>query len=136
MRLGGVTLCFFFLFKQRTAYEMRISDWSSDVCSSDLGRSRQRSRPSTPTPTAGPSCSQPRGDRSAPEPTSPASAPPPVRSRAAATDQAASPPNPSTTRALRLFTIAPPVVEAVHGPAIGGGLGLARVPDFRVTCPE
>src|SRR3546814_3627657 len=26
-----------FLFKQRTAYEMRISDWSSDVCSSDLG---------------------------------------------------------------------------------------------------
>src|SRR3546814_7253350 len=29
-------LCFF-LFKQMTAYEMRISDWSSDVCSSDLG---------------------------------------------------------------------------------------------------
>src|SRR3546814_1456297 len=28
--------CFFFLFKQKTAYEMRISDWSSDVCSSDL----------------------------------------------------------------------------------------------------
>src|SRR3546814_17726171 len=28
-------LCFFF-FKQKTAYEMRISDWSSDVCSSDL----------------------------------------------------------------------------------------------------
>src|SRR3546814_4635220 len=27
---------FFFLFKQKTAYEMRISDWSSDVCSSDL----------------------------------------------------------------------------------------------------
>src|SRR3546814_20376389 len=30
-----VLLCFFF-FKQKTAYEMRISDWSSDVCSSDL----------------------------------------------------------------------------------------------------
>src|SRR3546814_484844 len=29
-------ICFFFLFKQKTAYEMRISDWSSDVCSSDL----------------------------------------------------------------------------------------------------
>src|SRR3546814_71919 len=29
-------MCFFF-FKQKTAYEMRISDWSSDVCSSDLG---------------------------------------------------------------------------------------------------
>src|SRR3546814_14561574 len=30
-------LCVFF-FKQKTAYEMRISDWSSDVCSSDLRR--------------------------------------------------------------------------------------------------
>src|SRR3546814_6653576 len=30
-----VILCVFF-FKQKTAYEMRISDWSSDVCSSDL----------------------------------------------------------------------------------------------------
>src|SRR3546814_6393058 len=30
----------FFFFKQKTAYEMRISDWSSDVCSSDLKRSR------------------------------------------------------------------------------------------------
>src|SRR3546814_6667079 len=29
---------FFFFFKQKTAYEMRISDWSSDVCSSDLSR--------------------------------------------------------------------------------------------------
>src|SRR3546814_5443164 len=28
----------FFFFKQKTAYEMRISDWSSDVCSSDLSR--------------------------------------------------------------------------------------------------
>src|SRR3546814_9740360 len=27
---------FFFFFKQKTAYDMRISDWSSDVCSSDL----------------------------------------------------------------------------------------------------
>src|SRR3546814_5991558 len=35
-----VVLCcsFFFFFKQKTAYEMRISDWSSDVCSSDLLR--------------------------------------------------------------------------------------------------
>src|SRR3546814_7033762 len=29
-------ICFVFFFKQKTAYEMRISDWSSDVCSSDL----------------------------------------------------------------------------------------------------
>src|SRR3546814_4548218 len=32
-----------FFFKQKTAYEMRISDWSSDVCSSDLTPSRHRS---------------------------------------------------------------------------------------------
>src|SRR3546814_2529667 len=30
----------FFFFKQKTAYEMRISDWSSDVCSSDLSSSK------------------------------------------------------------------------------------------------
>src|SRR3546814_6825883 len=36
--------CFFF-FKQKTAYEMRISDWSSDVCSSDL--SEEKNGPST-----------------------------------------------------------------------------------------
>src|SRR6187455_3575982 len=30
-------LIFFFFFKQKTAYEMVMSDWSSDVCSSDLG---------------------------------------------------------------------------------------------------
>src|SRR3546814_5630607 len=51
----------FFLFKQKTAYEMRISDWSSDVCSSDLqvpdhpparagcvDRRRARDRPDRP----------------------------------------------------------------------------------------
>src|SRR3546814_3167916 len=32
----------FFFFKQKTAYEMRISDWSSDVCSSDLALDQQR----------------------------------------------------------------------------------------------
>src|SRR3546814_34139 len=32
----------FFFFKQKTAYEMRISDWSSDVCSSDLTRAPVR----------------------------------------------------------------------------------------------
>src|SRR3546814_3879416 len=30
------SIVFFFFFKQKTAYEMRISDWSSDVCSSDV----------------------------------------------------------------------------------------------------
>src|SRR3546814_9859154 len=32
----GIFIGIFFFFKQKTAYEMRISDWSSDVCSSDL----------------------------------------------------------------------------------------------------
>src|SRR3546814_1992721 len=36
--------CLFFFFKQKTAYEMRISDWSSDVCSSDLRRAIQAIR--------------------------------------------------------------------------------------------
>src|SRR3546814_2138559 len=36
---------FFFFFKQKTAYEMRISDWSSDVCSSDLERSAVDDQP-------------------------------------------------------------------------------------------
>src|SRR3546814_6511858 len=34
--IGTMCDCFIFFFKQKTAYEMRISDWSSDVCSSDL----------------------------------------------------------------------------------------------------
>src|SRR3546814_5314981 len=40
------SVCFFF-FKQKTAYEMRISDWSSDVCSSDLYRERICDHPGT-----------------------------------------------------------------------------------------
>src|SRR3546814_4436253 len=44
----GTYVCvavFFFFFKQKTAYEMRISDWSSDVCSSDLyGKARPGQR--------------------------------------------------------------------------------------------
>src|SRR3546814_18065767 len=61
----------FFFFKQRTAYEMRISDWSSDVCSSDL-RAACRWRPSrgccrcrnspTATATAPPDPAPPAGD--------------------------------------------------------------------------
>src|SRR3546814_1850114 len=42
--------CFlFFFFRQKTAYEMRISDWSSDVCSSDL-RVSVDSKPISPSP--------------------------------------------------------------------------------------
>jgi enoyl-CoA hydratase/carnithine racemase len=39
-------------------------------------------------------------------------------------------------QAIRLFRVRKPVVAAVHGAAIGGGLGLALVADFRVTCAE
>src|SRR3546814_5883031 len=45
----------FFSFKQKTAYEMRISDWSSDVCSSDLEGGRAfRTRTSSPPGVTGP----------------------------------------------------------------------------------
>src|SRR3546814_5822868 len=42
-----VCVSFFFFFKQKTAYELRISDWSSDVCSSDL-QDEQPARPVAP----------------------------------------------------------------------------------------
>src|SRR3546814_6751703 len=48
-RIGYV--CLFFVFKQKTAYEMRISDWSSDVCSSDLAADAVNP-PSAPAPRA------------------------------------------------------------------------------------
>src|SRR3546814_9278036 len=64
-------LFMFFFFKQKTAYEMRISDWSSDVCSSDLSSADSaarvrilvaidcmRSRARTSAPRPDPSCAQ------------------------------------------------------------------------------
>src|SRR3546814_3353726 len=62
----GVVLlfCFFFFFKQKTAYEMRISDWSSDVCSSDLGKSGDGgdTEPETPAGCHGRDWDVPIGD--------------------------------------------------------------------------
>src|SRR3546814_17720603 len=58
----------FFFFKQKTAYEMRISDWSSDVCSSDLSATRRnaasvwtrRKRLFRKKPWSGTACFRPR----------------------------------------------------------------------------
>ena len=44
--------------------------------------------------------------------------------------------NPLYSEAVRLFSSKKPIVGAIQGPAIGGGLGLALVPDFRVASPE
>lgn len=44
--------------------------------------------------------------------------------------------NPLYLEAIRLFSCSKPVVAAVHGAAVGGGLGLALTADFRVTCKE
>src|SRR3546814_17571655 len=41
-----ISILRFFFFKQKTAYEMRISDWSSDVCSSDLSLRERSPSPS------------------------------------------------------------------------------------------
>ena len=44
--------------------------------------------------------------------------------------------NPLYQAAVALFSCKKPIVGAIQGTATGGGLGLALVPDFRVTCPE
>src|SRR3546814_6332551 len=44
-----ITVLFFFFFKQKTVYDMRISDWSSDVCSSDLALEAAAEVPATLT---------------------------------------------------------------------------------------
>src|SRR3546814_8586364 len=65
----------FFFFKQKTAYEMRISDWSSDVCSSDLppravGTREAPDEPGRPTGHTNPHpiCRLTRGVQSNPRP--------------------------------------------------------------------
>src|SRR5262249_8435213 len=44
--------------------------------------------------------------------------------------------NPCDAEVVRLPACHKPVIGAIHGAAIGGGFGLALVPDFRVLCPE
>src|SRR3546814_3685352 len=61
----GVGLFFVFFFKQKTAYEMRISDWSSDVCSSDLRKRWRAVAPGAngPAGRSADKCSGRRGPR-------------------------------------------------------------------------
>lgn len=44
--------------------------------------------------------------------------------------------NPIYAEALRIYATSKPIVAAVQGPAVGGGLGLALAADFRVSCPQ
>src|SRR3546814_13276171 len=57
-----MVVCSLFFFKQNTAYEMRISDWSSDVCSSDLCHAGTKCH-CVRDPTQGPRLHLGRGDR-------------------------------------------------------------------------
>ena len=94
-----------------------------------------RSKRSTAIAAAGPSCSPRRakhfcaganfGDGSTSGP-----------GGAAARAKQAQPVAHLYMEAVRLFRTRKPIVAAVHGAAVGGGLGLAMVADFRVTCPE
>ena len=83
-------------------------------------------------PAAGRSCSPPKAGRSAPAPIS-RSAWRPARSPKGA---AAAPAGTSTRRRCACSVPASRSSRAVHGAAVGGGLGLALVADFRVTCQE
>src|SRR3546814_1092486 len=58
-----VCVCVFFFFKQKTAYEMRISDWSSDVCSSDLAPDSARAAEKGRSPAATVACRQRFGSK-------------------------------------------------------------------------
>jgi enoyl-CoA hydratase/carnithine racemase len=56
--------------------------------------------------------------------------------RPPASDDGAEPPRHLYDEAVRLFSTRTPVVAAIQGAAIGGGLGLALMPDFRIAAPE
>ena len=50
--------------------------------------------------------------------------------------EASSPVSHLYMQAVRLFRSKKPIIGAIHGAAVGGGLGVAMVPDFRVACPD
>src|SRR3546814_783311 len=94
--------CVFFFFKQKTAYEMRISDWSSDVCSSDLLMtcSLVTMKPSAATMTPEPSddCSRSRRRSS--------SGPPPKKRRKKGSSSSEGTARCSTLRLAKMLTTA------------------------------
>src|SRR3546814_9987545 len=114
--------CFFlvFFFKQKTAYEMRISDWSSDVCSSDLCGSR--GRPPPPARLRGRHlpvrpCASPAADEAAKRRT-PAALPecPPARMRRCRALTASAPSPPDRRHAAR--SSAPPPLTRGRPPSL------------------
>src|ERR1051326_3658446 len=124
---------FFFFFKQKTAYEIKEGDWSSDVCSSDLptpacardspsGRPRRRARETTPTRQPGwsPAPSPPPGTHNPPTPTTSCAAAPPAAPPAPQREKpppppAAGPP-PRHTPAARNTSAPPPSHIVRDGP--------------------
>src|SRR3546814_7048342 len=110
-----MSVCLFFFFKQKTAYEMRISDWSSDVCSSDLHEAtddddddddRRRSPPTSPEPEyPEPEVSKPPAGDPASTPTTDARQPPRV----------ARPPADDIRRTSPVHRLGPCCVGGVHG---------------------
>src|SRR3546814_16955248 len=84
---------YFFFFKQKTAYEMRISDWSSDVCSSDLPAAAGRA-----AAPAGSARSRPRRTGARRRPPRPAAGYGPARGRDSADPPSPRPPGRRTDR--------------------------------------
>src|SRR3546814_5826847 len=99
---------FVFFFKQKTAYEMRISDWSSDVCSSDL-------LPPEPFPESGVATGlrrSLRGSRAVPR------GPVPVQGQAAESGQGIASTGPRAALDSLISTIAKAWPPQIHGLAL------------------
>src|SRR3546814_21160759 len=102
-------ICCFFFFKQKTAYEMRISDWSSDVCSSDLITGEP------PAFCAGADLSH---------------------LSSSADGGAESGLRAIYEGFLRIGRSPLPTIAAVHGAAVGAGMNLAPLCDVRLASPK
>src|SRR3546814_17446687 len=112
-----LVISLFFFFKQKTAYEMRISDWSSDVCSSDLIH-RSRPFPSTSLRLVPPSPRFAQGGFQRP-PSTPNPSP-----------MLTDPPHPTTCRSI--MTVAPQAPLLFFDSGVGGLSILASADERRV----